>query len=266
MNNIHENIYDKLDFFIQNKKIPHLLFYGNSGSGKRTIVNNFIKKIYGNDNNKIKSNVMFVNCAHGKGIKFIREDLKFFAMTNIKLNDGSNFKTIVLLNGSFLTIDAQSALRRCIELFSYNTRFFMIVENKNKILNPILSRFCEIYISDIINNQNINLHKHYKNMNISDDNNDKNNWLDTNINKIKNKNKKILFTLVEKIYNEGYSCIDLMNWYNNNRNFIDIDKARINILFEKIKSEYKSEKTLMMFIFDFIYLRSDNDLNCITTI
>ena len=112
MNNIHENIYDKLDFFIQNKKIPHLLFYGNSGSGKRTIVNNFIKKIYGNDNNKIKSNVMFVNCAHGKGIKFIREDLKFFAMTNIKLNDGSNFKTIVLLNGSFLTIDAQSALRR----------------------------------------------------------------------------------------------------------------------------------------------------------
>ena len=127
------------------------------------------------------------------------------------------------------------------------------------------------YITDsemipIINNQDINLHKHYKNMNISDDNNDKNNWLDTNINKIKNKNKKILFTLVEKIYNEGYSCIDLMNWYNNNRNFIDIDKARINILFEKIKSEYKSEKMLMMFIFDFIYLRSDNDLNCITTI
>ena len=130
MNIIHQNIYNKLDIFIQKQKIPHILFYGNSGSGKRTIVNNFIKKIYGNDNNKIKSNVMFVNCAHGKGIKFIREDLKFFAKTNIKSNNGSNFKTIVLLNGSFLTIDAQSALRRCIELFSYNTRFFMLVENK----------------------------------------------------------------------------------------------------------------------------------------
>lgn len=266
MNNIHQNIYNKLDIFIQKQKIPHILFYGNSGSGKRTIVNNFIKKIYGNDNNKIKSNVMFVNCAHGKGIKFIREDLKFFAKTNIKSNNGSNFKTIVLLNGSFLTIDAQSALRRCIELFSYNTRFFMLVENKNKILNPILSRFCEIYISDIINNENINLHKHYKNMNISDEINNKNDWLTTTITKIKKKNNKNLFTLVEKIYNEGYSCIDLMNWYNNNSDFIDIDKAYTNILFEKIKSEYKSEKMLMMFIFDFIYLRSDKDLKCITTI
>ncbi len=266
MNNIHQNIYDKLDIFIQKQKIPHILFYGNSGCGKRTIVNNFIKKIYENDNNKIKSNVMFVNCAHGKGIKFIREDLKFFAKTNIKSNDGSNFKTIVLLNGSFLTIDAQSALRRCIELFSYNTRFFMLVENKNKILNPILSRFCEIYISDVINNKIINLHQHYKNMNINDEINKKNEWFTTTINKVKKKNYKNMLNLVDKIYNEGYSCIDLMNWYNNNNIFTDFDKSCTNILYEKIKSEYKSEKMLMIYLFDFIYLRSNNDLKCITTI
>ena len=41
-----------------------------------------------------------------------------------------------------LTIDAQSALRRCIELFSHTTRFFIIVEDKNKLLKPIISRFC----------------------------------------------------------------------------------------------------------------------------
>ena len=29
---------------------------------------------------------MIVNCSHGKGIKFIREDLKFFAKTNISSN------------------------------------------------------------------------------------------------------------------------------------------------------------------------------------
>ncbi len=56
-----------------------------------------------------------------------------------------------------------------------------------------------------------------------------------------------------------------MNWYNNS-NFTDIDKANTNILYEKIKYEYKSEKMLMMFIFDFIYLRSNKDLKCITTI
>ena len=43
-----------------------------------------------------------------------------------------------------LTIDAQSALRRCIEIYSHNTRFFFIVENKNKLLKPIISRFASI--------------------------------------------------------------------------------------------------------------------------
>lgn len=28
---------------------------------------------------------MILNCAHGKGIKIIREELKFFARTNINL-------------------------------------------------------------------------------------------------------------------------------------------------------------------------------------
>ena len=91
---------------------------------------------------------MYVNCSHGKGIKFIRDELKFFAKTHINSNGGNTFKSIVLLNADKLTMDAQSALRRCIELFSHNTRFFIIVEDKYKMLKPILSRFCEIYIPE----------------------------------------------------------------------------------------------------------------------
>ena len=41
---IHKSIYNKLDCFITTGKVPNLIFYGPSGSGKRTIVNNFIKK------------------------------------------------------------------------------------------------------------------------------------------------------------------------------------------------------------------------------
>ena len=36
---------------------------------------------------------MFVNCAQGKGIKFIRDDLKFFAKTHINFKNG-NFSTL----------------------------------------------------------------------------------------------------------------------------------------------------------------------------
>ena len=132
---LHVHIQKKLDYFYEKQKIPNLIFHGSSGTGKHTIVHDFLNKIYGSDKHKLKMNVMMVNCAHGKGIKFIREELKFFAKTNIQSNSGVLFKSIVLSNADSLTIDAQSALRRCIELFSHNTRFFIIVENKHKLLN-----------------------------------------------------------------------------------------------------------------------------------
>ena len=50
---------------------------------------------------------MFINCAHGKGIKFIRENLKFFAKTHINVEKGL-IKSIVLFNADKLTVDAPS--------------------------------------------------------------------------------------------------------------------------------------------------------------
>jgi len=145
--NNHADIRAKLQYFLTTKKIPNIIFHGESLSGKRGLLNEFLHHIYQGDRVKMKSHVMTVECCHGKGIKFIREELKFFAKAHIQSNHGANFKSIVLLNADSLTIDAQSALRRCIELFSHNTRFFILVENKERLLNPILSRFCEIYVA-----------------------------------------------------------------------------------------------------------------------
>ena len=102
-----------------------------------------MKQLYP-DKETFEQQVMYVNCAYGKGIKFIRDELKFFAKTHINSNGGNIFKSIILLNADKLTLDAQSALRRCIELFSHNTRFFIIAEDKYNLMKPILSRFCEI--------------------------------------------------------------------------------------------------------------------------
>ena len=158
---IHESIMEKLNYFYKIHKIPNIIFHGQSGSGKRSIVHKFINIIYNGDKERIKTFVMHVNCAHGKGIKFIRDELKFFAKTHINSNGGDVFKSIVLSNADKLTIDAQSALRRCIELFSHTTRFFIIVEDKYKLLKPILSRFCEIYVPEpVVNGQSINLYRH----------------------------------------------------------------------------------------------------------
>lgn len=262
--NIHSEIEKKLDKFLATKKVPNILFHGSSGSGKRTIVNNYINKIYSNDKAKIKKNVMNVNCSHGKGIKFIREELKFFAKANIQSNEGANFKTIILLNADQLTIDAQSALRRCIELFSHNTRFFIIVENKDKLLNPILSRFCEIYIPEYYDNEKmINLHIENNKMSIFDElKQTKLIWIQQTLKtiKIENYNHYNFVILANNMHENGLSCLDLINYIQDYENLTELEKTKINIYFEKIKSQYRNEPLLIFTLLDFIYLRDDKNI------
>jgi len=267
---IHQTIKDKLKYFNDIKKIPNIIFNGLSGSGKSTIVNEFINLIYDNDKDKIKDFVMYVNCAHGKGIKFIREELKFFAKMHINSNGGDTFKSIVLLNGDKLTMDAQSALRRCIELFSHNTRFFIIVEDKYKLLKPILSRFCEIYIPEPeYNSKNINLYR-YNLENIfklSDVKNARMDWLKKEINKTINEKltEKGLQAFIIKIYEKSYSGLDLIKLLEDG--FFNLEnekKYELLIIFNKVRKEFRDEKLLMMFIINFIFLDKETKLENIS--
>lgn len=273
MLNIHENIKEKLDFFYTSHKIPNLLFHGTTGSGKRTIVNEFIHKIYDNDREKIKSFVMYVNCSQGKGIKFIREELKFFAKTHINSNGGNIFKSIVLLNADKLTMDAQSALRRCIELFSHNTRFFIIAEDKYNLMKPILSRFCEIYVPEpVVNDTIINLYKYNLNKTF--------NMKDIKITRLellkkellKTVNKKItlekLMLFCTKLYEKGYSGLDIINLLENHKfleSVITIEKRyELLISFNRVRKEFRNEKLLILFILNFLFLSSEHSLENIS--
>jgi len=330
--NIHPNIHKKLDYFLQKNKVPHIIFHGPSGSGKKTIVFQFIHKIYNYDAHKIKMNVMFVNCAHGKGIKFIREELKFFAKTNVHILSSSSqngepkpeggtgvfFKTIILLNADFLTSDAQSALRRCIELFSYNTRFIIVVENKYKLLYPILSRFCEIYVPEYVDNNGVtvNLHQYhlgnYKRNNgttttttepfigylrancFCNYENQRKHFLENKIknwtykiycenacdNKddsfdnysnvdnfnigISNHNKEnhivddditrtsVNIRLSAELYNLGFSCLDVIYFLETTELWKREHTIELLMKFYKIKSEYRSEKLLLFYLFQIL--------------
>lgn len=248
---LHENIQEKIDFFLKTNKIPHIIFHGSSGTGKRTIVYDFIQKIYHYDKQKIKSNVMFVNCAHGKGIKFIRDELKLFAKSNIQSKSGVLFKTIVLMNADFLTIDAQSALRRCIELFSYNTRFFIIVENKNKLLNPILSRFCEIYVPEYIQqNKVLVLHQYTlrKKMDISQHEQDKQSFIRRVLIDNRPKTHVEQIHISTELYEKGISCVDLMTFIEKSGWWEEELVVKWMMDFYNVKAEFRCEKLLMFYV------------------
>jgi len=271
--NIHQNIKDKLNYFHKIQKIPNILFHGPTGTGKRTIVNEFIHKIYDNNKEMIKCFVMYVNCSHGKGIKFIREELKFFAKTHINSNGGNNFKSIILLNADKLTMDAQSALRRCIELFSHNTRFFIVAEDKYNLMKPILSRFCEIYVSEpVINYKPVNLYKYNldKAFNMKDIKTKKLDLLKKELTKSYTKNKSIedLVTLSSKLYEKSYSSLDILQLLENPKfldNIIDTKKRyELLICFNRIRREFRNEKILILFILNFVFLSSELSLENIS--
>jgi hypothetical protein len=266
----HESIRKKLDMFHKTQKIPHIIFHGASGTGKITLVQDFIHKIYNGDKQRIKANVLMVNCSHGKGIKFIRDDIKFFAKTNIQTNSGILFKTIVLINAHHLTIDAQSALRRCIELFSYNTRFFIILENKHKLLKPILSRFCEIYVPEYTdaNETIINLHEHLveHKYGVSVQKREFREYIQNKLSHILQWKKTvykstapdlIVFSnLVDDFYYKGISALDIVDWLNDSRNktvFTTSEMSTIMMCFYRIKSEFRCEKMLMFYLLQFTF-------------
>lgn len=269
---IHQSIKTKLHYFHEIHKIPNILFHGPSGSGKRTIVSEFIHKIYDNDKDKIKSFVMYVNCSHGKGIKFIRDELKFFAKTHINSNCGNIFKSIILLNADKLTIDAQSALRRCIELFSHNTRFFIIAEDKYNLMKPILSRFCEIYVPEpIINGAIVNLYQYNLNevFHLKDIKTKRLDSLKKELLKVtKNISVEELMLLCVKLYEKAYSSLDVMQLLENPRfleNVVTIEKKyELLMCFNRVRKEFRNEKLLMLFILHFIFLSSELSLENIS--
>lgn len=262
----NQEVINKLTYFIEQKKVPHILFYGVSGSGKKSIVRWLIQQLYPNKET-INDHVMFVNCGHCKGIKFVREELKFFSKTNINVNGygGNFFKSVVLLNADKLTMDAQSAMRRCIEIFSHNTRFFIVVEDKYKILKPILSRFCEIYLLPSNNNSNLTVspissvvieHSRY-------------NRLHQILTQADPANQSIqqLLRLSTELYDNAYHGLDLMKYiekeYTTPCLSLTMDTmVDLMFTFNKIKKEIRNEKTFLFIILYSTYHEKDASSLC----
>jgi hypothetical protein len=233
----YENIHSKLRSFCRLQRVPHTIFYGSPHSEKEKIMIHFLKMIYG-DEKYFAENVMFVNCAHGKGIKFTRDEIKFFAKTNSQ--PGIPFKSVVLLNADHLTIDAQSALRRCIEQYSKNTRFFIVVENKNKLLDPILSRFCEIYVPTLeIFEKNVEADARVV-------------LIDPFLTMFSDRSEvheySEMVRVVQELYENAFSCSDIIDWIQTRSEWTNLEKANIGMCFSKVKVEYRCEKLLMLFI------------------
>lgn len=155
-----------LEYQISNDCIHNMIFYGNPGCGKTSIIYNLVSKFYGNEFNNM---ILEINTSEVRGIQTIRNTINNF--TNIKLiNEKTEikYKFVILDEIDLMTIDAQ--LNLCSILDSTSKTKFCLICNYISYLIPDLKSRCNIFkfnkidnndvldvINNICSNENLNL-------------------------------------------------------------------------------------------------------------
>ena len=189
----HKNIYNFLKQLSEDESMPHLLFNGIEGIGKKTMVKMFLEMLYGEDVNNTKyvnydisrsdnktNDELFlesnyhieINPRGNNNDRYLIQDVvkKYAINSSFNMyNSKHNFKVIVIHNLHKMLLSVQFSLRRTIERYSDKCRFILLTNSLNKVIKPLISRCSCVkliypdeneiidYALDISNKENINL-------------------------------------------------------------------------------------------------------------
>ncbi|MFH1439649.1 MAG: replication factor C small subunit [Candidatus Woesearchaeota archaeon] len=134
-----EDIKRKVQAFIKQGNMPHLMFSGPAGTGKSTMAIVIAKQMFSEN---WRQNFLELNASDERGIDVVRHKVKDFARTRA-LGDVP-FKVIFLDESDALTKEAQQALRRTMENYTQTCRFILSNNYSSKIIDPIQSR-CTLF-------------------------------------------------------------------------------------------------------------------------
>ena len=133
------DIVKRVEAFVKNQNMPHLLFSGPAGIGKSTLALVTAKELF---KDSWKANLLELNASDERGIDIVRVKVKDFART--KAIGDVPFKIIFLDECDALTREAQQALRRTMENYTKTCRFLLSCNYSSKIIDPIQSR-CVVF-------------------------------------------------------------------------------------------------------------------------
>jgi replication factor C subunit 3/5 len=171
------SVSDRLSALAANPaSMPHLFFYGPSGSGKKTRVAALLRDLYGPGADKLKldkrvfktptDRVVEINMVTsnyhielspgdaGLNDRFVVQDVikEMAANRNIASmasgdSNAPTFKTVVLVEVERLSRQAQAALRRTMEKYASSCRLILCSNSQSKVIDPLRSRCLGIRIA-----------------------------------------------------------------------------------------------------------------------
>jgi replication factor C subunit 3/5 len=118
---------------IEKKSFINMLFYGEPGTGKTSMILAIARCLYGDDD--YKSYIKEINASSDKGIDVIRTEVKDYVKLKSK-----KIKLVILDEIDAMSVDAQGALRGIIDDYSRYNRFCLICNNIEKIIPALKSR------------------------------------------------------------------------------------------------------------------------------
>ena len=152
----NQSIVDKVKLYLENGDVPHLLLYGNAGTGKTTLA-----KIIANN---IDCDLLYINASDENSVDTVRDKIKNFSSTI----GFRKWKLVILDEADYMTPNGQAALRNLMETFSKTTRFILTCNYVEKIIDPIQSR-CQVFaitpptkkdvairVSEVLKTENVN--------------------------------------------------------------------------------------------------------------
>ena len=102
----------------------NILFIGDSGSGKTSLINTLIKEYYGDQS--FSDNILEINSLKEQGIQYYRTEVKTFCQTRCSI---PNKKKIVILDDiDNINEQSQQVFRNCIDKYNNNVHFILATE------------------------------------------------------------------------------------------------------------------------------------------